>query len=73
MELTPRFQRLIQRFFYRVQAGRQFDGLVRVAAGEAQLALVIFDFHLHELQPVRRRDDHHPLFLVDLPCLKQLD
>src|SRR5215831_1705879 len=42
----------VERRFNRIEARRQFDGLIGVAAWEIQFALVIFHFHLNEFQAV---------------------
>ena len=42
-------EHLLERFFDRLEPCRQLDGLVGVAAGKIQLALMIFHFHFDKL------------------------
>ena len=58
-----------QRFLYRIDGRGKFDGPVRVAGREVELAFVVLDLEVRELEPVRRGDDDDLFGLVDLAGL----
>ena len=73
IEPAPFLERFVQRVLHRVQAGGQFNRLVCMAARKIQFPLVILHLHLNKFQTVRRGDDDHALFFVNLAGLEQFD